>query len=184
MGLTLYFCHNPKAADFQKYLTHFFKNTKEYLLLYYTGHGGTVKDTSGDEADGQDEALVFDDGFVVDDKLQEILKSSGKPATSKIVLLNDCCHSGSIWDLQSGKGLPANVMCLSAAKDSQTAKQTSIGGADQGIFTFHFFQLLEDNPKFTPNQIEPKINAEISKYQQMFTKSATTPALLTQPILP
>jgi hypothetical protein len=79
--------------------------------------------------------------------------------------------------------LPPNVICLSAAKDSQTAKQTSVGGADQGIFTFHFFQLLEENPKITPAQIEPKINAQISKYQQVFTKSTTTPDLFNQPIL-
>jgi hypothetical protein len=184
-GFSVVFVHNPKAAQFQECLAHCIKNTSRYLMVYYTGHGGSVKDLSGDEADGMDEALVFDDGFLIDDKLIKLLRESGKPANLKICLLNDCCHSGSIYDLSSdpAKGQPANMMCLSAARDSETAKQTTVGGTDQGIFTFYFFKLLAENGNMTPTDMENSIGQYLKKFSQGFTKSATTPSLLTQPIL-
>lgn len=182
IGFTVYFAHNPSSSDFLKYLKHFFANTSQYLLVYYTGHGGSIKDTNGDEEDGYDEALVFDDAFLVDDKLVEAIKNSGKPNNSKVILLNDCCHSGSIYDLQSGSDLPPNVMSLSAARDSETAKQTSMEGKDQGIFTFYFFKLLQDTPTLTPIQMEESINKYISKYEQKFTRYSTSGELYEQVI--
>lgn len=175
IGFTVYFAHNPSSTEFLKYFKHFLANTSNYLLVYYTGHGGSIKDTNGDEDDGYDEALVFDDAFLVDDKLKEAIRTSGKPNNSTVILLNDCCHSGSIYDLQSGTGdLPPNVMSLSAARDSQTAKQTSMEGKDQGIFTFYFFKLLQDTPTLTPLTMETAINKYISKYEQVFTRFSTS----------
>ena len=139
---------------------------------------------NGDEDDGKDEALVFDDAFVVDDTLAETIASSGKPASSKVILLNDCCHSGSIYDLQSssytGKAMPANIMSLSAARDTETAKQTQVESKDQGIFTFYFFKLLSADPTLTPAKMETQINSYISKFEQQFTKFSTTEALYDQ----
>jgi hypothetical protein len=181
LGYKLYFCHNPKTALFQQYLQHFFKHTKEFLLVYYTGHGKRIPDRNGDENDGMDEALVFDDGFLVDDKLSEILKTPDKPAELKIVLLNDCCHCGTIWDLNA-KELPQNLLCLSGAKDSQTAKQTTIEGTEQGIFTFYFLQILEEDPKISPAEMELKLNVILPRYAQCFVKSTTTTSLFNKPI--
>ena len=174
-GYTIYFLHNPTANEFANWLGFFFEKTKTELLVYYTGHGASIEDDNGDEADGLDEAYVFDDSFLRDDKLIDLLQSR-KKSNAKVILLSDCCHSGSIWDIQSEKksDLPGNVMSLSAARDSQTAKQTSIGGTDQGIFTFYFFKLLEQNPSITPTQMESQINQYISKYEQHFTKAVST----------
>jgi hypothetical protein len=181
IGFNVYFIHNPTSAEFKQNLTHFLKNTTKYLLCYYTGHGASVADTSGDEADGKDECLVFDDAFVKDDELAKLLSSSGKPSESKVCLINDCCHSGSIWDL-SGNDLPPNVLSLSAAKDSETAKQTSMEGGDRGIFTFYFFKLLSQSPNMTPTQMEAAIAQYLKRFEQAFTKAATTPTLMDQPI--
>lgn len=185
-GFTIYFAHNPTSTQFLTYFKHFLGNTKNYLLVYYTGHGGSIDDTNGDEDDGKDEALVFDDAFVVDDTLAEAISSSDKPASSKVILLNDCCHSGSIYDLQSssytGKAIPANIMSLSAARDTETAKQTQVESKDQGIFTFYFFKLLSADPTLTPAKMETQINTYISKFEQQFTKFSTTEALYDQVI--
>ena len=47
------------------------------IFLHYSGHGGTVKDTSGDEASGYDETLVpvdyLENGMIIDDDLHEII---------------------------------------------------------------------------------------------------------------
>jgi hypothetical protein len=45
------------------------------LIVWYSGHGTYVKDRSGDEADGYDEALCLYDGNLVDDDLNYILRT-------------------------------------------------------------------------------------------------------------
>lgn len=180
LGFDLYFCHNPTSDEFLDYFFHFLKATKEYLVVYYTGHGASVKDTNGDETDGYDEALVFDDNFVIDDKLAEIICKCGKPESSKVCLFSDCCHSGTIYDLKPGSSMPPNVFSLSAARDSETAKQTSVDGKDQGIFTFYFFKLLSQQPNLTPLTMEPIINQYLKKFDQHYVASATTPQILSE----
>lgn len=186
IGFIVYYAHNPKSQEFMKYFRYFYHWTTEYLVVYYTGHGASVKDTNGDEDDKLDEALVFDDDFIVDDELAELLGTAEKKPNSKVLLLSDCCHSGSIYDLQTGtyQGLkmPANLMSISAARDKQTAKQTTVGSKDQGIFTFYFFKLLQETPTLTPLTMETAINKYISKYEQVFTRYSTSGELYEQVI--
>ncbi|KAK8834639.1 hypothetical protein M9Y10_010728 [Tritrichomonas musculus] len=188
IGFTVYYSHNPKSQEYLKYFRYFYHWTTDYLVVYYTGHGASVKDTSGDEDDGYDEALVFDDDFIVDDELANVLANSEKKSTSKVLLLNDCCHSGSIYDLQTGsyQGLkmPPNLLSISAARDKQTAKQTTVGSKDQGIFTFYFFKFLSSSPKMTPKQMETQSQPYLSKFDQNFVAYSTTESLLDQPIFP
>jgi metacaspase-1 len=67
------------------------------------GHGTKLRDESGDEDDGYDEALVpvdFQEGaeMIRDDDLYDTLI---KPLSAgvHVVSLMDCCHSGTILDL-------------------------------------------------------------------------------------
>ena len=72
------------------------------IFLHYSGHGTKVRDSSGDEDDGYDEALVPVDynesGLINDDDLFEILIAP-LPDNVHMVSLMDCCHSGTILDL-------------------------------------------------------------------------------------
>jgi hypothetical protein len=72
------------------------------LFMHYSGHGGSVKDTSGDEADGMDETMVPVDykhkGQLVDDDIFAKLVAP-LPKGVKLTVVMDCCHSGSILDL-------------------------------------------------------------------------------------
>ncbi|KAK8894243.1 hypothetical protein M9Y10_022677 [Tritrichomonas musculus] len=188
IGFQVYYSHNPKSTEYLKYLRYFYHWTTDYLVVYYTGHGASVKDTDGDEDDKMDEALVFDDDFIVDDELASVLANSEKKPSSKVLLLNDCCHSGSIYDLQTGTyqglNMPPNLLSISAARDKQTAKQTSVGSKDQGIFTFYFFKFLSSSPKMTPKQMETQSQPYLNKFDQNFVAYATTSNLLNQPIFP
>lgn len=184
-GYDIYFIHNPHSRNFLKYLDVFFKNTQEELIVYYVGHGTTVRDENGDEDDGYDEAFVFDDGVIVDDVLVEHLIDCKHP-DSKLILVTDACHSGSIWDIQGGsvhgRELPKRIMSLSAANDKQTAKQTMIDREEQGIFTHNLTKLLKAEPTLSPNQLGPKLRTALRKYGQSYTVGTTSPELLDEPL--
>jgi len=183
-GYQVFFCVNPTPERFLDLVTFFLYNTKNSLTVFFTGHGAQVKDKSGDEDDGFDEAMVFDSGHIVDDDLLVLLEEA-TPKTLRVLLLTDCCHSGSIWDLQSEKDkkkLPPKVISISAAKDSQTAKQTKMNKMDQGIFTYFFWKILNARPNITPKQLEPIINRGMLKFNQHYTFCAATPAMENQPI--
>jgi len=72
------------------------------LLFHFSGHGGQVKDVSGDEASGFDQTMIPVDhksaGIILDDDiLDKILKPI--PAGVDMFCITDCCHSGTIMDL-------------------------------------------------------------------------------------
>ena len=72
------------------------------LFMHYSGHGGSMPDDSGDEADGKDETLVPVDyqqaGQIRDDLIYSNLVVP-IPAGVTLTVVMDCCHSGSILDL-------------------------------------------------------------------------------------
>lgn len=108
--------------------------------IHFSGHGTSVLDRSGDEADGRDEAICPVDyaeaGVITDDLLTRILRLF-HPAT-KVVCVFDCCHSGSVGDLAynfspgvhdhafgeargSRQECPAEVVLFSGCRDDQTS---------------------------------------------------------------
>ncbi len=64
----------------------------DILFLTYSGHGGQVPDTGGDESEGQDETWVLHDRMLLDDELYAQWEAF-KPGV-RIVVLSDSCHSG------------------------------------------------------------------------------------------
>ena len=187
MGYYIYYLHNPKSQRFLQYLELFFRRTVEFLTVYYTGHGSRVKDTSGDESDGYDEVMIFDDTYVLDDTLSGMIRSyvNGR---AKIILLNDCCHSGTIWDIPTNGSeiqyFPPNIICLSAADDNETAKQGRQNNNDQGFFTFFLFQEVRRNRAITPRDIENRVSSLLSKYNQCVVVSPTRPEMMDYPLFP
>lgn len=123
----------------------------EYVWLHYSGHGSSVRDTSGDETDGRDECLVPIDfataGMVTDDEIQALLARFARP-TTKVVCIMDSCHSGTVCDLKYrwtsattavvdnalASGVAARVVLLSGCQDAQTSAdafgvlQTTLSG--------------------------------------------------------
>lgn len=70
----------------------------DYLAVHFSGHGSFVPDQNGDEPDGFDECLcpvdVGSGGAIRDDELQELYAL--RPSGARLVVISDCCHSGSI----------------------------------------------------------------------------------------
>lgn len=72
------------------------------LVFQFSGHGGQVPDTDGDEEDAKDETIIPCDyqsaGQITDDDLFKMLV---KPLPEGVLLtaIMDCCHSGTGMDL-------------------------------------------------------------------------------------
>ena len=109
------------------------KGCKE-LFVHYSGHGSYQFSNKSQELDKQDEVLVPLDhernGYISDDLIHQ--KLSKLNPKSRLTLVFDCCHSGSIADIQyrtlepgkfvleNNQSLPANIVMYSGCKDSQT----------------------------------------------------------------
>jgi len=110
----------------------------DYFVLYYSGHGTSVEDEDGDEDDGMDEALCLVDSqgqisretLLVDDDLAEAL-TSDIPEGARIIVLTDCCHSGTICDFDRDIWAGREAISIAGCLDAQTSGDIGRGG----IFT-------------------------------------------------
>ncbi|KAG5187411.1 peptidase C14 [Tribonema minus] len=106
----------------------------DYIFISYSGHGTQIKDTTGDETDGKDEAICPADfgtrGVITDDLLKSLLQQFNNDTT--VCFLADACHSGSMLDLNrtytsrlctlSGEAtLPGKIAYISGCRDTQTS---------------------------------------------------------------
>jgi len=118
----------------------------DYFVFYYSGHGTSMRDTSGDEDDGQDEALCFVGPggqlagryFMTDDEFTEIV-TNNIPEDAKILILTDCCHSGTIGDLDKEDWEDRHVISITGCTDVQTSGDIGKGG----IFTHSMLLAIE-----------------------------------------
>ena len=115
------------------------------VYFHFSGHGGRVRDTNGDEVSGFDSCLYpLNRGnleTITDDELRTQL-AARVPAGSKAFVVLDCCHSGTAVDLRymwqspsatslsysedkKYAALPGTVVFLSGCRDNQTAADTA-----------------------------------------------------------
>lgn len=74
----------------------------DLFWLTYSGHGGQVPDTSGEEPDKLDETWCLYDGQLIDDELYYELSRFRKGV--RILVLSDSCHSGTV--VRAGRPAP------------------------------------------------------------------------------
>jgi hypothetical protein len=88
-------------------------------LFWYSGHGASVADQNGDEADGKDECIVTGDQVVVrDETLKPLLVDSLGPL-QKMLAVFDCCHASTILDLTTTVEYDSNGDLLRLVNSSQ-----------------------------------------------------------------
>uniref|UniRef100_A0A7S4V879 Peptidase C14 caspase domain-containing protein n=1 Tax=Alexandrium monilatum TaxID=311494 RepID=A0A7S4V879_9DINO len=106
----------------------------DWFFWFFAGHGVNVPDKTGDEQDGFDEAFVTPDleghltasAVLVDDDFARTLDHY-VPAGVKILCVCDCCHSGTICDIDSF-AYQHEIYQISASKDNEEAVDTGNGG--------------------------------------------------------
>ncbi|KAI9175962.1 hypothetical protein H9P43_006326 [Blastocladiella emersonii ATCC 22665] len=146
------------------------------LLFSYAGHGGQTKDESGDEYDGADEFLVCADGMILDDEVRALLACL--PAGCRMVLVFDCCHSGTMVDLETNTHeLQAEIVALSAALDSQE----SMGFTTGGCFTAAIMRVLQEKPGISWIDAVPLIDQYDNMRTQKPVLSSNMPEALNMP---
>lgn len=129
------------------------------VALYFIGHGTYVRDANGDEADGYDECLLFRDRTVLDDDIARVIKESKQ--CRKLILMADCCHSGTIYDIEPRD----DIITLSACRDNQTAKQVMVTRKGNGVFSYYFWNLIDSyNNELGP--LMKAVDAKLKKYDQ------------------
>jgi len=108
----------------------------ERVWIHFSGHGTSITDVDNDEVDNKDECIVPADykraGVITDDTIKLLLNMFHK--NTKVICVFDCCHSGTIGDLQYKYEARSNpsvqntrteckskVVLISGCKDSQTS---------------------------------------------------------------
>lgn len=159
----------PTRNNILSYFLELLLSNDSDLYFHYSGHGSQVKDTSGDESDGNDEALVPIDyetaGLITDDELRGILQCLN--ASCKLTMVLDCCHSGSGVDLaynlyeRVGRNYlledpkskysktRGQVVCFSGCMDTQTSADAYISSQYQGALTNAYIMALNTLPSKT-----------------------------------
>lgn len=106
------------------------------IWIHYSGHGTYIQDTNNDEQDTKDECIVpvhyKSSGLISDDFLQYYLRYL--PSRASCVAFFDCCHSGTILDLEytyndstlsfdktSNKKMDNNIILVSGCMDHQVS---------------------------------------------------------------
>lgn len=103
----------------------------DIFVFYYSGHGGQVPDTNGDETDRQDETLVAYDRQITDDELNQAWLGL-KPGV-RVVMLSDSCNSGTNYKLVGGFGPPPFFPEISRAVAAKMqAQMLHFGGCRDG----------------------------------------------------
>jgi len=110
-------------------------NPGDWFVWFYAGHGINVPDYGGDESTGFDQAYgtptrngeLTQSGYLIDDDFARSLDYFVPPGV-RILCINDCCHSGTICDVDS-YAYTHEIYSISAAQDHQTAEDTGAGGA-------------------------------------------------------
>jgi len=130
------------------------KNKQVELFVSYSGHGYHIKDTNGDEEDGQDEVLCPIDfntaGFIVDDYIRASFVDK-LPANVKLIMFVDACHSGTMLDLKYAykvnathaynvygnyKDTACNVVSISGCRDNQTSADAYVKDDRENVMEY------------------------------------------------
>jgi len=150
------------------------------LVFYYTGHGDSLADNDGDEASGKDQALctLGPDGnaepraqvWTRDDVLVQMM-STYVPKHAKLLVLADCCHSGTIMDLDKPVWSGHQAICISGCTDTQTSAGTGHGGQFSRAMTCTVCDLQREGKN--AYGIARLYNKTLENYQKHKTPSHT-----------
>jgi len=145
----------------------------DYFIFNYSGHGTSVPDKDGDEDDGKDEALCLVtpegkidwNGFLTDDEFAAAVCGSVEDGVN-ILIMCDCCHSGTIGDFESSEWEGKKAISMSGCADDQTSGDTGKGGIWTHSLLIAIEQMKKDgNDDYSVGQL---YNMQLDKDDRVF----------------
>ena len=148
----------PTRHNILKYLNNlvFEATNNDTVFIHFSGHGTYTKDYNSDEIDKKDECLYcIDNTTITDDEIYNIFKNFNENV--RVVCLFDCCHSGTIADLQysylenfkkrinNDKKIKSSIIAISGCMDYQTSTDAFIDNYFQGAMTNAFLSSYAKN---------------------------------------
>lgn len=127
----------------------------DFFVFYYAGHGAQIPDEDGDEKDGYDEAFCFvtpdgklRGGWMSDDTFAELM-TTHIPQGVKVLVLSDCCHSGTVCDFKTNPAWKKlEAVSFSGCEDFQTSGDTGRGGIFTHALLIAIQRMLESREPF------------------------------------
>lgn len=143
------------------------------LFLFWSGHGGQMKDLNGDEIDGMDECLYPWDNYLIDDELADIFERV--PAGVKVFFICDTCHSSTmarqklVSPVVVSRSFKASLLLFAGCSEGKVSFGSSAGGFfttalldswREGITYEQWFDAAVKAMPKRPNQIQqPQITS-------------------------
>ena len=134
-------------------------NQDDNVLIMISGHGYQKHNEKGDEKDGMDEYISYNEGIITDNKIYELLVHKLINKSKRIVCLADTCHSGTIFDINN-TGNINKVISLSSCRDNELSSCDISNVGFGGALTVHLLNINNFlNILFNENirEIEDKI---------------------------
>ena len=131
----------PTYGNILEKLNNLIKNSNQHdnIYIHFSGHGTFIQDQNNDEKDGKDEVFVpvnYEQGFISDDVLFSIVSKT----KTNVLMVFDCCHSGSLCDLPYKYDNINNELKLSMENTRALNKKiTMISGCRDEQSSFDFF---------------------------------------------
>ncbi len=158
----------------------------DILYLFSSRHGTKVKDESGDEDSGYDQAMCLHDGLILDDELNDL--KNHLPNNSDFIIFSDACENGTISKGSYGNArMKVKTTVVSHEKFREekeeckslickTTEPTNVSvltlsGADDWNFSFDFG---EDGGNFTNTWFEVLDENESISWEDAFSEVETT----------
>ena len=144
-GFDVTVLRDEKSMELEQYLARYENlDSNDKFIFYYSGHGSHTKDISGDEADGEDEALVLSDGETNELFLDDSLFGYLNAIKAKKMVMFDSCHSGTAFrglkilgDKPRVKSLGSDLKHLFKIIKTRTfsSKQKNINSGEYVVFS-------------------------------------------------
>jgi len=166
----------------------------DWFVWFWAGHGVNIPDKNGEELDGLDEAFVCPDkrgrltapAVLVDDDFSKALDAY-IPLGVKILCICDCCHSGTICDIDTFD-YRHDIYQVSASQDDEEAEDTGKGGVLTWALKWSLIKLgfRYGTKEFSMHKVfkgcKKKVGLVTTEQQVSIQYSGTPPEMIAWPL--
>jgi len=127
----------------------------DYFLITYSGHGGQIPDTNGDETDFLDETWCLYDGQLIDDELYNLWCEFKEGV--RIFIVSDSCNSGTVTRALLMSGIPPKKT-INGFKVKYLPRETTVKAYEKNK---DFYDNILRNLKYKQNESKVLVSVRL-----------------------